>query len=78
MRSPDGRFTTLGRGVHITSSDFAGIALWYLGECETHYECAEVRMVGDDQTHHANIGTIEPLDRDDFCGGCGQIGCGHG
>jgi hypothetical protein len=35
-------------------------------------------MVGDDTDYLIEIEDIEILDDDEFCGGCGQIGCGHG
>jgi hypothetical protein len=35
-------------------------------------------MVGDDRLYEIEIEDIEILDDDEFCGGCGQIGCGHG
>jgi hypothetical protein len=34
-------------------------------------------MVGDDARHVFDPGDLEPLDREEFCGECGQIGCCH-
>lgn len=34
-------------------------------------------MVGDDRKFTFDPEDIEPLDRADYCGVCGQIGCGH-
>ena len=35
-------------------------------------------MVGDDREFHFDPEDLTKIDRDDFCGECGQIGCGHG
>jgi hypothetical protein len=35
-----------------------------------------VRMVGDDRDHELDRDELQPLKRSEFCGGCGQIGCG--
>lgn len=39
------------------------------------YQTAVVRMVGDDRDIEIDIADLEPLDPDDFCPECGQIGC---
>ena len=39
---------------------------------------AVIRMVGDDRDFEVDVSDVEPIDEDEFCGGCGQIGCGHG
>lgn len=33
-------------------------------------------MVGDDDVIQIEECYIKPLDRDEFCGSCGQVGCG--
>lgn len=35
-------------------------------------------MVGDDREWSVEPADLTPLDDDDYCAGCGQIGCGHG
>ena len=35
-------------------------------------------MVGDDRCFTFDEDELAPLDAEDFCDGCGQIGCGHG
>lgn len=35
-----------------------------------------VCMVGDDRHHSIDPDDITPLDDDEYCGSCGQIGCG--
>lgn len=35
------------------------------------------RMVGDDQNFVFDKEDIEPLERGEYCGECGQIGCAH-
>ena len=47
-------------------------------EVPEHYDCYLVRMVGDDGVQHYDITDLTPIDDESFCGGCGQIGCGHG
>ena len=34
-------------------------------------------MVGDDARHTFDVGDLEPLPREKYCGQCGQIGCTH-
>ena len=34
-------------------------------------------MVGDDEHHAIDPDAVRPLAREDYCGDCGQIGCGH-
>lgn len=34
-------------------------------------------MVGDDRRHPVDPDDVEPLDPDDYCHECGQIGCTH-
>ncbi|HEY5606256.1 MAG TPA: hypothetical protein VIL45_07035 [Thermoplasmata archaeon] len=36
------------------------------------------RMVGDDRDYTFGVDDIRPLHEEEFCPGCGQIGCGHG
>lgn len=36
-----------------------------------------VVMVGDDAVHNVDPEDLEPIADEDYCGGCGQIGCGH-
>ena len=35
----------------------------------------DVVMVGDDQVHSVSTDELTVLDRDEYCGSCGQIGC---
>ncbi len=34
-----------------------------------------VTMIGDDARHTVDPEDLTPLDRKDYCGECGQIGC---
>jgi hypothetical protein len=36
-----------------------------------------VTMIGDDARHVVDIEDLTPLDREDYCGECGQVGCAH-
>ena len=35
-------------------------------------------MVGDDHRWTFEPSDVSPLEREEYCGICGQIGCGHG
>lgn len=35
-------------------------------------------MVGDDREHVVDVEDLTVIGEDDYCSGCGQIGCGHG
>ncbi len=35
-------------------------------------------MVGDNREHVIDVDDLTPISDEDFCAGCGQIGCGHG
>ena len=35
------------------------------------------RMVGDDRDFMFELDDIHAIDREDYCGECGQIGCAH-
>lgn len=35
-------------------------------------------MIGDDRKFEFDIDELTAIDVNDFCGSCGQIGCGHG
>jgi hypothetical protein len=34
-------------------------------------------MVGDDEHHRLDPDDVTPIQREDYCGSCGQIGCCH-
>lgn len=34
-------------------------------------------MVGDDSKHSFDPDDLVAIDREAYCGGCGQLGCGH-
>ena len=36
-----------------------------------------VVMVGDDKRHTVDKDNCTPIEREDYCGECGQIGCSH-
>lgn len=39
---------------------------------------AVIVMVGDDRRHAVDPSDLVRIDSEDYCGGCGQIGCGWG
>lgn len=51
---------------------------------DTHWDGIEERtglvvcvMVGDDRHWSFEPDIVKPLEREDYCGVCGQLGCGH-
>lgn len=52
---------------------------WTEGDTSIVTDLDRVRavMVGDDRVHEVEVEDLIPIDRDDYCGSCGQIGCGH-
>jgi hypothetical protein len=67
----------------------AGIAFYVLGwetapDEDTEWTGIEERtgqivvvMVGDDAKHVVDVDDVTPLERGDYCGSCGQVGCTH-
>ena len=45
--------------------------------CENRTGQLVCRMVGDDAHHLYEPEDIEKMEREEYCGECGQIGCGH-
>jgi hypothetical protein len=81
------------KGDHVRVKGFPGVACWYIGPAERRvldpwdpyqdtyevdHSTAVVMMVGDDKEREVAADDLELIDRDEFCGECGQIGCGHG
>lgn len=68
---------------------YAGIAFYVLGwevepDEDTEWSGIEARtgrvvvvMIGDDHRYVVDEEDIAPLEREAYCGECGQIGCGH-
>ena len=66
-----------------------GVAWWVLGwetapDEDTEWSGYEVRtgrvlcrMVGDDRDFSIDLADITPLEREEYCGQCGQVGCTH-
>lgn len=40
-------------------------------------DMVEAVMVGDDRVHLIDVDDLVVITEDEFCHGCGQIGCGH-
>lgn len=55
-----------------------GVAFYVDEYCEEHDGCVKMIMVGDDYRHHVQHDDLERIHDSDYCGGCGQIGCGWG
>jgi hypothetical protein len=55
-----------------------GVAAWVVDPEPGVEGMTMVRMVGDDRDFLTDTDDLEPINEDDFCGGCGQVGCGWG
>jgi len=81
--------TTIDYDAYYTVKGSEGIAYYLRGpvmvrECDDwggeevpHPFLVRAVMVGDDRVHEVDKDDLIPLDEDDFCHGCGQVGCGH-
>lgn len=56
---------------HGPDYDWSGIVWQNPSQRETH-------MVGDDRTFTFDVDDLSPLADEEYCGSCGQIGCGWG
>ena len=64
------------RGDTVRYDTFMGaVAAWVI---KNGNDPVTIRMVGDDRDFEVSADDIQLIDEDEFCGGCGQIGCGHG
>lgn len=73
-RSPD----WLERGQTVKwQTTMGGVAAWVVKNQKEPGQVM-IRMVGDDRDFYVDRYEVSVIDEDDFCGGCGQIGCGHG
>lgn len=70
--------TNYKRGDTVESKQWKGVALWVIEPVIDEHDNVIVRMVGDDRDFEAYAPSLRPLEADEFCGGCGQIGCAHG
>ena len=68
---------TIHKGDAVKHERFNGIALRVSAVFPRSQE-ARVYMVGDDQYYRLPLDELAPLDEDQYCGGCGQIGCSWG
>jgi hypothetical protein len=59
--------------------DEEGNEVWFGGGDPEDVRTGKVtaRMVGDDRNFSFDPEDLTPLDRADYCGVCGQVGCGH-
>lgn len=62
----------------VAVAQYPGVAFYRHAVCEEHHHCDIMVMVGDDRPHHVDRHDMTPLEEDEFCHECGQIGCGHG
>lgn len=48
------------------------------GEWVDNTDRVRAIMVGDDTVHSVGVDELTPISEDDYCDGCGQVGCGWG
>ena len=58
-----------------TVSFGGGIAAWIV---QPGIQVSSIVMVGDDREMYKDNDALTLIDDDDFCSGCGQVGCAHG
>lgn len=44
---------------------------------DPHWGTVHIRMIGDDRTFAVDSSHLTPIEREDYCGQCGQVGCAH-
>lgn len=59
---------------HVRVRGYRGIAWAVVDSSKKPWS---VVMVGDDRVFEFDPEECEPLEEDEFCPSCGQIGCGH-
>ena len=64
------------RGCIVSNERMRGVA-WRV-DARTRDGMLRAHMVGDDQPFILDPSDCVIIDDEDYCGGCGQIGCGHG
>lgn len=62
------------RGTYIEADGYKGIAMVVRSVIDGQVAAI---MVGDDRVHMLDPDDCTVIDRERFCGECGQIGCGH-
>jgi len=50
---------------------------WWTGIEEPDENMVRAVMVGDDKVYRVYRDDLVLLDEEEFCHGCGQVGCGH-
>lgn len=67
-------------GDSVTVEGYEGVA-FYIKAITEDEDSGEVYytvvMVGDDYRHYVDPSECTPLDREEYCGQCGQMGCTH-
>lgn len=68
----------LSRGDTVSWATTQGkVAAWVV-EDQAEVQQVKIRMVGDDRDFLVDRSEVTAIEEDEFCGGCGQIGCGWG
>jgi hypothetical protein len=62
------------QGTTVKAEGWGGVAFVVK---EVQGDWARIVMVGDDAKHLAELSCLTRIEREEFCGECGQIGCGH-
>lgn len=63
------------KGMNVTVKGYRGVAFYVRKAREGR---TQVVMVGDDRVWDVPVTDCTALGRKNFCGVCGQVGCGYG
>lgn len=64
-------------GTYVTHSNWSAGIAWYVRDVSPIDDRVTVTMVGDDRLFSAERDELTVIERETFCGECGQVGCGH-
>ena len=64
-------------GTYVTHSGWSDGIAWFVRDVSPIDDRVTVTMVGDDRLFSAERDELTVIEREAFCGECGQIGCGH-
>lgn len=70
-------FYLRGYATTVVETEFEDEGQWYYDQATiSDPNFVRAVMVGDDRVHIIDVDDLTPISEDDYCDGCGQIGCG--
>ena len=73
--SPAYRANGWGAGIAWRVTEYEKVWEEYGEDAQFNMERVVAHMIGDDQNFTFDIEDLTPIDEDDYCPECGQIGC---